>query len=79
MTRIYPKIAQESCGTIDVEAYAAFVRTTLAQRYPGADITIETTHDSGVMPQVIEAETWEEEDDIRYEMDSLWARFCQAQ
>ena len=76
MTRIYAKIAQDSCGVVDVENYAAFMRTELTRLYPDADIEIETTtRESGVMPEVIEAETWEEQEEIGREMSSLWNRY----
>jgi hypothetical protein len=77
-TRIYAKIADDTVGNADLEAYAAFLRAELGRLYPEAAIEIETTTtESGVLPCVIEAETAAERDEIAREISALWDRYCQ--
>ena len=72
--RIYTKIAQDSLGNINVEAYANYVRSQLAEWYPHAQILIETTTtESGIMPLVVEP--LENEAEVREDLTSLWRTY----
>ena len=77
--RIYMKLSEDGMGDSgeDLESYAAFVRGELSGLYPEARIDIETTQrESGVMPLVIDADTWQEEEAAHLEIAELWDRYC---
>jgi hypothetical protein len=77
--RISTTIALDSCGGDEetLEAYAAWLQDTLLLRWPAAEVTITTTtHESGVMPLVIDGATREEEDAITEEISTAWEAFC---
>ena len=77
--RIYMKLSEDSMGNSgeDLESYAAFVLGELSRLYPEARIEVETTQrESGIMPLVIEAETWQEEEAAELEIAGLWDRYC---
>ena len=78
MTSMYQKISADSCGSADVEDYAAFLRRELAAEFPDVDVTIETTTmESGCMPCVIDANEGEDEEYIFEFLRSLWDKYCE--
>lgn len=76
VNNIFVKIADDTVD-VDVEQYAAFVRQELAECYPQAAITVETTmRESGYMPASVEADTWEEEEAAHADIALLWGQYC---
>jgi len=77
VNNIFVKIADDTVGDSNVEDYAEFVRQELAECYPQAAITVETTtRESGYMPASVEADTWEEEEGAHADIALLWGQYC---
>lgn len=82
VTSIYTKLSLDSVGG-DMNVllrYEAYLREALIEAYPDAHIEVEhTIRESGVMPTVIEAETFTEEAEARAYIATTWDEFCGQQ
>jgi hypothetical protein len=79
VTSIYKKIDLDSVGgSHDIlERYRDFLVDALIATYPDATIEVEvTTRESGVMPMVIEADTYNEEREAQAYITQTWDTFC---